>query len=203
MLINEMRRLGRRRDAVDLPQARGSARSSASGPGAGWSGIGGYPPLMDGGCVTAPRLAFYGPKGEWDVENHGVAPDIEVEFDPHAWRAGPRSAAGEGGRRADGRPAPAPAADLCAAEVSELSPAATAVTADRWQYRRVKGEPKLEALGAEGWELVAIRGEEWLFKRPAPEPTERFTLEQRAAALGAPRRRRQRVGGCLTQRSRR
>jgi D-ribose pyranase len=58
--------------------------------------------------------------------------------------------------------------------------------ADRWQYRRVSGQPELEALGAEGWELVAIRGEEWLFKRPAPDPTERFTLEQRTAALGAP-----------------
>jgi hypothetical protein len=58
--------------------------------------------------------------------------------------------------------------------------------ADRWEYRRVKGEPELEALGDEGWELVAIRGEEWLLKRPAPEPAERFTLEQRSAALGGP-----------------
>ena len=41
--------------------------------------------------------------------------------------------------------------------------------AEQWHYRRVTGEPDLEALGAEGWELVAIRGEEWLFKRPAPE----------------------------------
>jgi D-ribose pyranase len=55
----------------------------------------------------------------------------------------------------------------------------------RWQYRRTTGEPDLEQLGSEGWELVAIRGEEWLFKRPAPDPTERFTLEQRTAALSA------------------
>jgi tricorn protease len=43
---------------------------------------------MDGGFVTAPDAAIYGLKGEWEVENHGVAPDIEVEFDPSAWRAG-------------------------------------------------------------------------------------------------------------------
>jgi D-ribose pyranase len=55
----------------------------------------------------------------------------------------------------------------------------------RWQYRRTLGEPDLDQLGSEGWELVAIRGEEWLFKRPAPDPTERFTLEQRTAALSA------------------
>lgn len=55
-----------------------------------------------------------------------------------------------------------------------------------WQYQRVPGEPDLDQLGAEGWELVAIRGEEWVLKRPAPDPTERFTLEQRSAALSAP-----------------
>jgi tricorn protease len=27
-------------------------------------------------------LAFYNLKGEWDVENIGVAPDIEVEYTP-------------------------------------------------------------------------------------------------------------------------
>ena len=55
----------------------------------GLIGIGGYPPLMDGGSITAPRIAIYNPeKGAFDVENQGVAPDIEVEFDPHAWREG-------------------------------------------------------------------------------------------------------------------
>jgi acetyl esterase/lipase len=56
-----------------------------------WGGLVGiydYPPLLDGGFVTAPRLAFWNPKGEWDVENHGVAPDVEVEHDPQAVRAG-------------------------------------------------------------------------------------------------------------------
>ncbi len=54
----------------------------------GLVGIGGYPVLMDGGTVTAPHFAFYSPEGKWEIENRGVAPDIEVELDPQAWRAG-------------------------------------------------------------------------------------------------------------------
>jgi tricorn protease len=54
----------------------------------GLVGIFGFPPLVDGGSVTAPNLAFYNARGEWDVENHGVLPDIEVEFEPAAVRAG-------------------------------------------------------------------------------------------------------------------
>ncbi|MFL6216043.1 MAG: PDZ domain-containing protein [Blastocatellia bacterium] len=46
------------------------------------------PALMDGGGVTAPDAAIYGLKGEWEVENNGVAPDLEVEMDPAAWRTG-------------------------------------------------------------------------------------------------------------------
>lgn len=56
-----------------------------------WGGLVGiydYPELMDGGFVMAPRAAFYSPDGTWDVENHGVAPDVEIEFDPKAWREG-------------------------------------------------------------------------------------------------------------------
>jgi tricorn protease len=56
-----------------------------------WGGLVGvydYPALLDGGFVTAPRVAFYNGEGTWDVENHGVAPDIDVEWDPHAWRDG-------------------------------------------------------------------------------------------------------------------
>lgn len=56
-----------------------------------WGGLVGiysYPQLIDGGLFTAPRVAFWSPDGTWDVENHGVAPDIEVEFDPKAWRQG-------------------------------------------------------------------------------------------------------------------
>jgi len=54
----------------------------------GLIGIGGYPQLIDGGSVTAPHFAFYTPEGKWEVENHGVAPDVEIEFDPKAWREG-------------------------------------------------------------------------------------------------------------------
>jgi tricorn protease len=69
-------------------------RKAGIGPLVGkrtWGGLVGiydYPPLMDGGGVTAPRVAFWNPNGEWDVENYGVAADIEVEFDPKAWRQG-------------------------------------------------------------------------------------------------------------------
>jgi tricorn protease len=54
----------------------------------GLVGIGGYPTLLDGGGVTAPHWALWFPNGRWDVENRGVAPDVEVEFDPKAVRAG-------------------------------------------------------------------------------------------------------------------
>jgi tricorn protease len=54
----------------------------------GLVGIGGYPELIDGGAVTAPHLAIWFPSGRWEVENHGVDPDIDVEMDPAAWRAG-------------------------------------------------------------------------------------------------------------------
>ncbi len=54
----------------------------------GLVGIGGYPTLIDGGAVTAPRMGIWFPPGRWDVENRGVAPDVEVEFDPRAVRAG-------------------------------------------------------------------------------------------------------------------
>jgi len=46
------------------------------------------PQLMDGGVVRAPDAAIYGTDGEWEVENVGVSPDIEVEFDPAQWRQG-------------------------------------------------------------------------------------------------------------------
>jgi len=54
----------------------------------GLVGIGGYPELIDGGRVTAPRAAIYGLNGQWEVENVGVAPDIEVDLDPAAYRNG-------------------------------------------------------------------------------------------------------------------
>ena len=50
----------------------------------GLVGIGEIPVLMDGGRVTSPSVAFFTPKGEWEVENHGVDPDLTVEQDPKA-----------------------------------------------------------------------------------------------------------------------
>ena len=54
----------------------------------GLVGIGGYPPRIDGGMVTAPHFAFWTPEGQWEVENRGVPPDVEVELDPKLVRAG-------------------------------------------------------------------------------------------------------------------
>ncbi len=54
----------------------------------GLVGIGGYPPLIDGGSITAPRWAIYGTHGQWEVEDIGIAPDVEVPADPEAIRQG-------------------------------------------------------------------------------------------------------------------
>jgi len=54
----------------------------------GLIGVSQYPTLMDGGSVTAPNFGFFNPEGQWDVENHGVQPDYEVEMDPKAVRDG-------------------------------------------------------------------------------------------------------------------
>jgi tricorn protease len=36
----------------------------------------------------APSAAIWNPNGQFDVENHGISPDIEVELDPKAMRQG-------------------------------------------------------------------------------------------------------------------
>jgi len=54
----------------------------------GLVGIGGYPPLIDGGTITAPRIAIGGLHGRWEVENHGIPPDIDVWQDPRLMRQG-------------------------------------------------------------------------------------------------------------------
>ncbi len=54
----------------------------------GLVGLMGYPELMDGGAVMAPSAAIWNPNGTFDVENKGVAPDIEVEMDPATVRQG-------------------------------------------------------------------------------------------------------------------
>jgi len=54
----------------------------------GLVGMAGAAQLMDGGITGAPQSGFWNPNGTWDVENHGVDPDIEVENDPASVRAG-------------------------------------------------------------------------------------------------------------------
>src|SRR5256885_4865954 len=87
MIINEMSGSGG--DALPW-----MFKQEGGGPLVGtrtWGGLGGiwnFPPLMDGGFVTAPRGAIYGLHGEWEVENRGIAPDIEVENDPASVAAG-------------------------------------------------------------------------------------------------------------------
>ncbi|MGH9468450.1 MAG: S41 family peptidase [Terriglobales bacterium] len=54
----------------------------------GLVGIGGYPALMDGGTVTAPRWAIAGLNNHWVVEGHGIAPDVTVWQDPAQVRLG-------------------------------------------------------------------------------------------------------------------
>ena len=48
----------------------------------GLIGISGSPQLVDGGVVTVPTFGFYGLDGQWEVEGHGIDPDIEVIDDP-------------------------------------------------------------------------------------------------------------------------
>ena len=44
--------------------------------------------LIHGGTLTAPNFAFRNLQGQFDVENVGVAPDIEVWQDPKLLRQG-------------------------------------------------------------------------------------------------------------------
>ena len=56
-----------------------------------WGGLVGtlgFPPLMDGGSVTAPNLAFWDEGEGFGVENVGISPDIEVEQTPRDVIAG-------------------------------------------------------------------------------------------------------------------
>jgi tricorn protease len=56
-----------------------------------WGGLVGIwdtPPLIDGGFITAPRGGFFNTDGQWEVENEGVKPDIEVEQWPDEVAAG-------------------------------------------------------------------------------------------------------------------
>ena len=56
-----------------------------------WGGEAGttdFPPMMDGGSVSAPNFTLWSPQGGWVVENEGVPPDVEVEQAPAEVLAG-------------------------------------------------------------------------------------------------------------------
>ncbi len=66
----------------------------------------------------------------------------------------------------------------------------------RWSYHVLRPEgaidtDQLDALGADGWELVAAVPDRdtgtpsLVFKRPAPDFRARITLDQRAAVMGS------------------
>jgi tricorn protease len=88
MIVNEM--AGSGGDAMPW-----LFRKSGIGPLVGmrtWGGLVGHytgpGDLIDGGNVGTPNLAFYNLEGAWDVENHGVSPDHEVEMNPKLVREG-------------------------------------------------------------------------------------------------------------------
>ena len=54
----------------------------------GLVGISSFVPLMDGGNVTFPEFGLFNLQGKWDVENHGVDPDIVVDNLPEDVAAG-------------------------------------------------------------------------------------------------------------------
>ncbi len=88
MLINE--RAGSGGDAMPWYFKRaGVGKLIGTRTWGGLVGMAGGPPLMDGGFVGAPSSGIYNPMtGEWEVENIGVPPDIEVEQDPALVRKG-------------------------------------------------------------------------------------------------------------------
>jgi tricorn protease len=88
MIINE--RAGSGGDAMPWYFKRaGVGKLIGTRTWGGLVGMAGGPPLMDGGFVGAPSSGIYNPlTGEWEVENIGVAPDIEVEQDPALVRKG-------------------------------------------------------------------------------------------------------------------
>jgi len=88
MIINE--RAGSGGDAMPWYFKRaGVGKLIGTRTWGGLVGMAGGPQLMDGGFVGAPSSGIYNPlTGEWEVENIGVAPDIEVEQDPALVRQG-------------------------------------------------------------------------------------------------------------------
>ena len=88
MIINEF--AGSGGDAMPwLFRREGVGKLVGNRTWGGLVGITGYPDLMDGGSVTSPNIAVWNTdNGQYDVENRGVAPDIEVDLDPALVRQG-------------------------------------------------------------------------------------------------------------------
>jgi tricorn protease len=87
MIINEQ--AGSGGDAMPLFfRRRGLGKLVGKRTWGGLIGIYDYPVLIDGGFFSSPRLAIFSPQGEWEVENEGVAPDVEVEMTPRLVIAG-------------------------------------------------------------------------------------------------------------------
>ena len=81
MIINEL--AGSGGDAMPLYfRRRGLGKLVGKRTWGGLVGIYDYPAFIDGGFFTSPRMAIFNPDGQWEVENEGVAPDIEVEMTP-------------------------------------------------------------------------------------------------------------------------
>ncbi|MBE0697683.1 MAG: PDZ domain-containing protein, partial [Anaerolineaceae bacterium] len=87
MIINEL--AGSGGDAMPLFfRRRGLGKLVGKRTWGGLIGIYDYPVLLDGGLFTSPRMAIYSPDGEWEVENVGISPDVEVEMTPKEVIAG-------------------------------------------------------------------------------------------------------------------
>ena len=108
MIINE--RAGSGGDAMPWYFRRaGVGKLIGTRTWGGLVGMAGGPPLMDGGFVGAPSSGIYNPlTGEWEVENIGVPPDIEVEHRVHRRlrrrRPVHRRLSGRGGAASGSRP---------------------------------------------------------------------------------------------------
>ena len=89
-----------------------------------WGGLvgrAGAPPLMDGGFVTAPSSAVWGPAGEWDAENVGIRARHRDRARPGAGAAGQGSPARSRDCRSHGRIEEESGRQADAAGVPELS----------------------------------------------------------------------------------
>ena len=87
MIINELSSSGG--DAMPhFFRRRGLGKLVGKRTWGGLIGVYDYPLFMDGGSMTSPRMAIFSPNGEWEVENEGVAPDVEVEMLPALVREG-------------------------------------------------------------------------------------------------------------------